>query len=103
VAEAPAPARIPAAKPATATPAAARPAAGGAFVVQVGTFGQKDNAERLAATLKGRGFAAVVSASSSGGRTLYRVRVGPAGPRDAATGLAGRLASAGHPGQVVPQ
>jgi len=82
---------------------AARPVVGGAWLVQVGTFSQKDNAERLVAELKARGFAAVPSASGSGGRTLYRVRVGPAGSREAATTLAGRLAAAGHPGHVVAQ
>ncbi|MCC7330065.1 MAG: SPOR domain-containing protein [Gammaproteobacteria bacterium] len=101
---------VAAAAPATAAervtqPAAsaARPAAGGAWLVQVGTFSQKDNAERLVAELRARGFAAVPSASGSGGRTLYRVRVGPAGSREAATTLAGRLAAAGHPGHVVAQ
>lgn len=84
------------------SPEPAAPAAGG-FVVQVGTFGQKDNAERLVRTLKGRGFAAQVSPTSRGGKTLYRVRVGPAGSREAAAGVARELAAAGHPGQVVAQ
>ena len=66
--------------------------------MQVGTFGQKDNAERLAASLKRRGFAAFVSPATRSGRTLYRVRVGPAGTREAATSVAARLAAA-RPGR----
>lgn len=100
--------------PAAVTPpvrnadASARPAVktgsdGAGFLVQVGTFGQKSNAERLAASLKGRGFEAFVSPVTGGGRTLYRVRVGPPGAREAATSLAGRLAAAGQSGQVVSQ
>lgn len=101
----PAPARpaasdVPPPVPATA---AQVPATGGAWLVQVGTFSQKSNAEKLAATLRGRGFAPVISPTTSGGRKLYRVRVGPAGSREAATSLARRLAAAGHPGTVVSQ
>jgi DedD protein len=85
-----------------AEPAPPTRAAGG-WVVQVGTFGQKANADRLAATLKQGGFDAYVSPSVRGDKSLYRVRVGPAGARDEASGLAGRLAAAGHQGQVVAQ
>lgn len=91
-------------KPASSTrPVAAATTAAGEFVVQVGTFAQKDNAERLAVSLKGRGFAAVVSPLQQGGKTMYRVRVGPAGSRDSARALAGKLAAAGQAGQVVAQ
>jgi DedD protein len=86
-----------AAKPEAATPA--RDAGG--WVVQVGTFGQKANADRLVASLKRAGFDAYVSPSARGDKSLYRVRVGPAGARDEAAGLASRLAAAGHAGQVV--
>lgn len=76
---------------------------GGGWLVQVGTFGQKDNAERLAASLRQRGFAAFVSPMARTGRTLYRVRVGPSGSREAAAGVAGKLATAGQSGQIVAQ
>lgn len=108
---APAPVKPPAAArpaasdapPPAPTPAARAPAGGGAWLVQIGTFSQKDNAEKLAATLKGRGFSPTISPATSGGRKLYRVRVGPAGSREAAASLARRLAAAGHPGTVVSQ
>jgi DedD protein len=71
--------------------------------VQVGTFGQKANADRLVASLRNRGFEAFVSATERAGKPLYRVRVGPAGSRDAATATAGRLSQAGQSGQIVSQ
>lgn len=85
------------AKPEAATP----PRDAGGWVVQVGTFGQKANADRLAASLKRAGFDAYVSPSARGDKSLYRVRVGPAAARDEAADLASRLAAAGHAGQVV--
>jgi DedD protein len=87
----------PAQKPVATPPAPAT----GEWLVQVGTFGQKDNADRLVARLKQRGFPAFVSPTTRNGKTLYRVRVGPAGTREAASDVAERLAAAGHPGQVV--
>jgi DedD protein len=87
----------PAQKPVATPPAAVT----GEWLVQVGTFGQKDNADRLAARLKQRGFAAFVSPTTRDGKALYRVRVGPAGTREAASDVADRLAAAGQTGQVV--
>jgi DedD protein len=85
------------------TPVSAPSALAGDWLVQVGTFGQKNNANRLAAGLKERGFAAFVSPATRGGKTLYRVRVGPPGSREDAAGVASRLAAAGHTGQIVTQ
>jgi DedD protein len=100
------PAPVAAAKPPPAPKAPASapaPGGGGKWVVQVGTFGQKDNANRLVTKLGGGGFNAFVSPTTRDGKTLYRVRVGPAGTRDAAGEVAKRLAAAGQPGQVVAQ
>jgi DedD protein len=69
--------------------------------VQVGTFGLKDNADRLAARLKQQGFAAFVSPAERSGKTLYRVRVGPPGSREAAAAVVARLAATGQTGQIV--
>jgi DedD protein len=91
------------AEPATKAPVpppGARTVAGD-WLVQVGTFGQKDNADRLTASLKQRGFAAFVSSAARSGKTLYRVRVGPAGTREEAGKVATRLAAAGQAGQIV--
>ena len=70
-------------------------------MVQVGTFGQKANAERLVKDLRAKGFDAFVSELERSGKLLYRVRVGPAGTREAAADLARRLAAAGQAGQLV--
>jgi DedD protein len=78
-------------------------AAAGSWVVQVGTFGQKDNADRLITKLRASGYEAFASPSDKAGRTLYRVRVGPEDQRAKAESLAARLAAAGHHGQVVAQ
>ena len=102
---APKPAPAPKAAPAPKSPPAttAPVSGGGKWVVQVGTFGQKDNANRLVTKLGGGGFDAFVSPTTRDGKTLYRVRVGPAGTRDAAGEVAKRLAAAGQAGQVVAQ
>ena len=104
----------PAASPATPAPAAttadaagttaASPPAtdGDAFMVQLGSFASRVNAERLARQVRAQGFQASVSQGSSG-RHLYRVRVGPAHDLAAATDLVQQLHTAGHGGAIVPQ
>ena len=77
------------------------PPSGSGWFVQVGTFGQRSNADRLVANLQGLGFAAVISTTDRSGKALHRVRVGPTGERAEAEALAARLAAAGHRGQLV--
>jgi DedD protein len=102
VRETPAPAPVvPAPVPAPSTPVASGDA-GGAWMVQLGSFANRDNAEHLAHQLKGQGFPASVSQASTG-RHLYRVRVGPAHDRAAAGQLQGNLKAAGHSGSIVPK
>jgi cell division septation protein DedD len=72
----------------------------GAYVVQLGSFASRSNAERLAAQVHGQGFQVSVSRGSAG-RRLYRVQVGPAHDRAAAEQLAGQLRAKGHGGAVV--
>lgn len=45
--------------------------------IQVGAYSQRENAEIQAGRLRGRGHAARVEATSSSGRKLWRVRLGP--------------------------
>jgi len=97
-----APAGKAAAPPAAASPAMSGEGGSGAWVVQLGSFAQHANAERLARQVKGQGFRVSVSQESSG-RRLYRVRVGPAQDRSTATQLATQLQAAGHRGAVVPK
>jgi DedD protein len=88
---------------AQATPSAATvPAQRGTFVVQLGSFGSRDNAERLVRDMTAKGFAAFVAPITSGGRELYRVRVGPTRDRPAAEALAAQLRRIGQSGSIVP-
>lgn len=101
----PQPARsAPAAEQDTTPPPAQAPAASatGMWAVQLGSFGNEANAERLAADLRKQGFAAFLSRLQSDSGTLHRVRVGPQKDRESAEEMAARLAKAGHKGQVVP-
>jgi DedD protein len=72
------------------------------WAIQVGSFASRENAERLARELKGKGFAAIVNQSSGNGKRLWRVRVGPEADRAAAVALGAKLRAAGRPGAIVP-
>ncbi len=74
----------------------------GMWAVQLGSFGNQENAERLAADLRKQGFAAFLSQLSTGSGQLHRVRIGPQKDRESAEAMAQRLTKAGHDGQVVP-
>jgi DedD protein len=98
----------PPAPPAPAAPPAAGPggkaaasAPGTGWVVQLGSFASHANAEQLARKVHAQGFTVSVS-QGSGGRRLYRVRVGPVADRPAAVQLAQRLRASGHSGAIVP-
>lgn len=82
-------------------PEAAPAAAGGLWAVQLGSFSNRENAEKLASDLRGEGYAAFLSRLEANGAELHRVRVGPQKDRDAAESVAATLAASGHKGQVV--
>lgn len=97
--------------PPTATPpttAPAEPAPGepqrsagaSGYFVQVGVFSSREGADRVAKSLRGKGFEVAVSRYESGKR-LFRVRVGPAADRAAAVALRERLRAAGQAGTLV--
>jgi cell division septation protein DedD len=71
------------------------------WTVQVGTFGSRDNAAHLAATLKSHGFSPTVSEALKNGHKLFRVRVGSERDRAAAQKLLTRLKSAGQKGGEI--
>jgi len=77
-------------------------AATGGWVVQLGSFASRQNADRLARSLEGRGFRMSVSPARAGARVLWRVRAGPAHDRAAAGHLAARLQALGHRGELLP-
>jgi DedD protein len=93
--------------PVTSVPPAAKPSrqqvsGGSGWFVQIGTFGQRANADRLVDNLSALGFTAVVSTTERSGKPMHRVRVGPAADRAEVDTLAAQLAAAGHRGQIVP-
>jgi DedD protein len=111
-ASAPAPAREDAASPAAVVkskdpvppPRADQPppvAGDVGWFVQVGAFGTAEAANRLVRGLKGDGYPALVVPVTRGGRTLHRVRVGPAPDKAGADQLAVRLKARGLPAAVV--
>ena len=77
-------------------------ASSGAWVVQLGSFASRANAEHLAQQVRSQGFEVSVSRSSSG-KHLFRVRVGAAHDRAGALALAQKLRGLGHHGTVLPK
>ena len=73
-----------AAKSSSATPS-------GGWAAQVGSFSKEANAQAIAADLKRRGFKAFVMEHREGGKSLYRVRVGPVASREAADALGSKI------------
>ena len=76
-------------------------AADGLWAVQLGSFSARENASRLAATLRGDGIAAFLTELDRDGTVLHRVRVGPVADRAAAERLVAELSSKGHSARVV--
>jgi len=89
------------AEQATASPIAVAPKAG-QWMVQLGSFSAQNNANDYAAKVKDAGFPAAVSSFRSGGKTMYRVQVGPRAKRDEADTLVLDLKKAGFKGLVMP-
>jgi DedD protein len=83
-------------------PAASAVDASAGWVVQLGSFASKENAEKLARELKAKKFKAFVSEFRGGGKTLWRVRVGPEQDRARIDRIAERLQGEGHKGNVAP-
>jgi DedD protein len=94
----------PAAAPSTASkpPPAAATAKKGDWVVQIGSFGEEENAKRQAQRVNTYGYKPDVSSVRANGRSMYRVRVGPYATRAQADATASSLAAHGFVAQVVP-
>lgn len=80
----------------------AKPKASGGWAVQLGSFASRANADKLMHQLHAQGFAAYLVPGGSGAGARYRVRVGPMPDRGAATQVAAKLKSLGHPASFVP-
>jgi DedD protein len=85
-------------------PDAVKPAASttGMWAVQLGSFSNKENADKLAADLRKQGYAAFLSEIETSSGQLQRVRIGPQKDRQSAEDMAARLLKVGHEGQVLP-
>lgn len=94
------PASPPATPPDVASESPPQSSSGG-WAVQIGSFSQTGNVERINRELGAAGFDSFSTRIVSGGRTLHRVRVGPVADRSAAEALARRLDAAGFKGRVV--
>ncbi len=79
--------------PATSVPLSA-PASGRGLFIQAGAFSQADNAERLSAKLQALANTQIAPVQS-GGRTLYRVRLGPISNHNEAFVLQEKMAALG--------
>jgi DedD protein len=90
---------LPAAPQPAATPAGSSATA---YMVQLGSFANRANAERLAQQVHALGYPVSVSRGTTG-RRLYRVQVGPTHERAAAEQTAAKLQAQGHKGAVVPK
>ena len=72
----------------------------GEFFVQIGSFTQKDNADRLKAKMLGQGMKTVTQVYPAGSAIFYRVQVRAGRTLDAAAVMEGRLEST-YPGAFV--
>jgi DedD protein len=95
-------------KPADAKPVTPRPETRpaprlepGSFVVQLGSFGVRENADRLARDMNAKGFSTFITPTVTNGRKLYQVRVGPTRDRASAEALAARLKREGQSGSII--
>jgi DedD protein len=86
----------------SSAPSGVAPAvASGDWVVQLGSFGDSANAQRLASRVGTYGYDARVSDYRAGGRAMHRVRVGPHPSREKAEAVASSLSAHGFVAQVV--
>ena len=88
---------------ASGTGSSATPSAepGSGWFVQVGSFEAEENARRLAGRLADAGYTAGLYPHRSGGRRMYRVRVGPEPSREQADEIASSLLAKEFRAQVV--
>lgn len=97
----PAPEPVAEEAPAEQQPAATSSSTG-MWAVQLGSFGNQENAERLAADLRKQGHAAFLSQVMTSDGQRHRVRIGPQKDRASAEAVAASLKKAGHDGKVLP-
>jgi DedD protein len=80
---------------------AALPTSGQTFTVQLGSFANRSNADKLVHQLKAQGFALYVNTEGSGPAARYRVRMGPLADRAAAERMITKLEGLGQSATIV--
>ena len=88
---------VPQAKPAVV----AKSGAPEGFAVQLGSFAQRDNAEKYALAVRREGFEVFVARAAASSGSVYRVYAGPRASRAEAEQLASGLAARGRSGLVI--
>ena len=76
--------------------------AGRGWTVQLGSFANHANADKLVRQLKAQGFSAYIAPGGSGPSLRYRVRIGPMADRGAAAQALAKLKSTGQAASLVP-
>jgi cell division protein FtsN len=95
---------VPASATAASKAAPTATAGGSSWIVQVGSFAEQQNADKVRNQLRTQGFSAFLSTSkSSSGSTLYRVRIGPQGSRTESEKMLQRLQHQGFSAQILSQ
>ena len=85
-----------------ATPAPATPVAVAGWVVQLGSFASRENAQKLVTELQRKGYSAFIAEYRGHDKVLFRVRIGPEQDRGRADALRLRLGHDGYNGTVTP-
>lgn len=86
--------------PRSSAPAASSPTTGKGWAVQLGSYSSEATATRLMNEWRGKGQSAFVMPVSTGGKTLYRVRIGPSKDRAGAEAVL-KTVKASIPGAAV--
>jgi DedD protein len=74
----------------------------GAWALQLGSFANTINAQKLRSALMAKGYAAYLLQGGEGAALRYRVRIGPVADRGAAEHLLAKLKSQGYTANIVP-
>jgi cell division protein FtsN len=91
----------PSTAPSTVVATAAAPADNARYILQAGSFGASGDAEATKAKLAMLGLAARVESADIGGKTVYRVRMGPYGTASELSEAKQKLAGTGLPAIAI--
>ena len=93
----------PVSEPSATVAATPNPQSEAGWYIQAGAYEDVENARRQAERVSALGFDAKVSAFTTNGRTMQRVRIGPQQSRDSAEAVASSLSAHGFVVQVLSE